>query len=171
MTFVNNWKKHCFDNFSHLSQLIFFSDFISAYSTKLVSVKNLKMSLHLLPFCLQTFLLQVVQVRNIWFLFPRVLSKPDENILVLLSLCIFWGKCVYFQILNDKIHNYVSKNMILNFIIQTSKSKHTSIKKYINWAPLFFEESVITFQILNDEIHNYVSKKHNCEFYHSKIEK
>ena len=32
--------------------------------------------------------------------------------LVLLSLYIFWGKCVYFQFLNDKIHNYVKKTVL-----------------------------------------------------------
>ena len=31
---------------------------------------------------------------------------------------------------------------------------------------------MFTFQFLNDRIYNYLSpKKHNCEFYHSKIEK
>ena len=31
-------------------------------------------------------------------------------------------------------------------------------------------DKVFTFQFLNDDIHNYV-KKHNCEFYHTQIEK
>ena len=37
-------------------------------------------------------------VRNIWFFSPLVPSKREKNILVLLSLYIFWGKCVYFSI-------------------------------------------------------------------------
>ncbi len=34
-----------------------------------------------------------------------------------------------FQFLNDKIHNYVLLNIIVNFIIQKLKNKHTFLKK------------------------------------------
>ena len=37
-----------------------------------------------------------------------------------------------FQFLNDKIHNYVFFDVIVNFIIQKLKSKYTSLKKYTN---------------------------------------
>ena len=42
--------------------------------------------------------------------FSLVPSKREKNILVLLTLYIIWGKCLYFSILNDKIHNYVFFN-------------------------------------------------------------
>ena len=65
--------------------------------------------------------------------------KMRENILVLLSwfclVCVFFeGSVFVFQFLNDKIHNYVKKNIIVHFILQKLKSKHTSLKKYTNWA-------------------------------------
>ena len=34
-----------------------------------------------------------------------------------------------FQFLNDKIHNYVLFDIIVNFIIQKLKNKHTFLKK------------------------------------------
>ena len=41
--------------------------------------------------------------------------------------------CVFiFQYLNDKIHNYVKQNIIVNFIIQKLKNKHTFLKKSSN---------------------------------------
>ena len=52
--------------------------------------------------------------------------------LVLLSLYILRGKCVYFSILNDKIHNYVLFDIIVNFITQKLKNEHTFLKKYAN---------------------------------------
>ena len=42
--------------------------------------------------------------------------------LVLLSFCISWGKCVYFSILNDKIHSYVFFDINCEFC-------HTNIEK------------------------------------------
>ena len=51
--------------------------------------------------CLNVMLFtsQPTEVRNIWVFFsPLVPSKREKNILVLLSLYIFWGKCVYFSI-------------------------------------------------------------------------
>ena len=68
------------------------------------------------------------------FVSSLVLSKWEN--LALLSLYTFWGKCVYFSILNDKIHNYVKQNIIVDFIIQKLKNIHTFLKKYSNWAKL-----------------------------------
>ena len=34
-----------------------------------------------------------------------------------------------FQFLNDKIHNYVLFDIIVNFVIQKLKNKHTFLKK------------------------------------------
>ena len=39
-----------------------------------------------------------LKVRNIWIFSPHVHSKREKSILVLLSLYIFWGKCVYLSI-------------------------------------------------------------------------
>jgi hypothetical protein len=36
------------------------------------------------------------------------------------------------QFLNDKIHNYVKQNIIVNFIIQKLKNKHTFLKNLPN---------------------------------------
>ena len=41
-----------------------------------------------------------------------------------------------FQLLNDKINNYVKQNIIVNVIIQQLKNKHIFLKKYTNWAKL-----------------------------------
>ena len=40
-------------------------------------------------------------------------------------------------------------------------------EKYISFAKFVY----FLREYLNDKIHNYVKEKHNCEFYHSKIEK
>ena len=37
----------------------------------------------------------------------------------------------------------MSKNIIVNFIIQKLKSKHTSLKKYTNWAKLIYFSLVL----------------------------
>ena len=37
-----------------------------------------------------------------------------------------------FAQLNNKIYNYVKQNIIVNFIIQKLKNKHTFLKKYTN---------------------------------------
>ena len=44
--------------------------------------------------------------------------------------------CLIFNFLNDKIHNYVLLDIIVNFIIQKLKNQHTFLKKYTNWAKL-----------------------------------
>ena len=47
------------------------------------------------------------------------------------SVCILFEENVsIFQFLNDKMHNYVKQNIIVNFIIQKLKNKHTFLKKY-----------------------------------------
>ena len=74
---------------------------------------------------------------------PLIPSKWEN--LALLSLYTFWGKCVYFSIYNDVFLTYfffmiscriLCKNIIVNFIIQQLKNKHTFLKKYTNWAKL-----------------------------------
>ena len=45
-----------------------------------------------------------------------------------LSLYTFWGKCVFFQFLKDKMHNYVKHNITVYFIIQKFIDKHTFLK-------------------------------------------
>jgi hypothetical protein len=37
-----------------------------------------------------------------------------------------------FKVLNDKVYSYVKQNIIVNFIIQKLKNKHTFLKKYTN---------------------------------------
>ena len=68
------------------------------------------------------------------------------------------------------MHNYASFDMIVHFIIQKLKDKHTFHKKYTNWESLvlsprdssvfsvciLFGENVFMFQFLNDEIHSHV---------------
>ena len=57
---------------------------------------------------------------------------------------MFFEESVFtFQFLNVKIHNYVKKHIIVNFIIQKLKSKHTSLKKYKNWAKLIYFSLVL----------------------------
>ena len=41
-----------------------------------------------------------------------------------------------FQFLNNKMHKCVKENIIVHFIIQKLKNKHTFLKKYTNWAKL-----------------------------------
>ena len=67
------------------------------------------------------------------FLSPLVPSKREN--LVLLSFaafCIFFeGSAFIFQFLNDETYNYV-KDIIVYFIIQKLKNKHTFLKKLQN---------------------------------------
>ena len=44
-------------------------------------------------------------------------------------------------------------------------------EKYNSFAQFVYFLREVCLQFLNDKIHYYVKKKHNCEFYHSKIEK
>ena len=56
-------------------------------------------------------------------------TSRQENLAF--SVCILFKECVFiFQYLNDKMHNYVKQNIIVHFIIQKLKSKHTFLKKY-----------------------------------------
>ena len=66
------------------------------------------------------------------FFSPLVPSKPEKNILVLLSLYIFFREVCSFQFLNDEIHNYVKKKHDCEFYPLKLKSKQTSFKKYTN---------------------------------------
>ena len=76
--------------------------------------------------------LHLAKVRNIWF-FLLSFPQNERKIYQFCSVYIFFEGSVFtFQFLNDKIHNYVKKNIIVNFIIQKLKSKHTSLKKYVN---------------------------------------
>ena len=45
------------------------------------------------------------------------------------SVCILFEENVFlFQFLNDEMHDYVKKNIIVHFIIQKLKNKHTFLK-------------------------------------------
>ena len=76
-----------------------------------------------------------------------LLSFPQNErkiILVFICLYIFWGKCVYFSIFEWYV---VVFDIIVNvIIIQKLKSKHTSLKKYTNWAKLT-EKKLIYFTL------------------------
>ena len=52
----------------------------------------------------------------------------NERFLSFLSLYIFEESVFIFQFLNDKIHNYVLFDIIVHFIIQKLKNKHTLLK-------------------------------------------
>ena len=80
---------------------------------------------------------------------PKLREKCISFVqLVLLSLYMFWGKCVYFSISewwNSQL--FKKKNIIVKFIIQKLKSKHTSLKKYTNWAKLINPAHTYKFQL------------------------
>ena len=50
------------------------------------------------------FSIAVSDLRNIWVFSSLVPSKREKNVSILLSLYIFWGKCVYFSIKLKDIH-------------------------------------------------------------------
>jgi hypothetical protein len=52
----------------------------------------------------------------------------NERFLSFLSLYIFEENVFIFQFLNDKIHSYVVFDIIVHFIIQKLKNKHTFLK-------------------------------------------
>ena len=61
------------------------------------------------------------------------LSFTESRVRNICSVCIFFEGCVFtFQFLNDKIYNYVFFDIIVSFIIQKLKNKHTFPKKYTN---------------------------------------
>ena len=68
---------------------------------------------------------QVHKVGNIWFLSPLVLSKRTQ---LCLECRFFWKSVFIFQFLNAKIYLYVLFDMIVNFITQKLKNKHTFLK-------------------------------------------
>ena len=55
----------------------------------------------------------------------------NERFLSFLSLYIFEESVFIFQVLNDKIHSYVVFDIILHFIIQKLKKKHTFLKNFL----------------------------------------
>ena len=74
------------------------------------------------------------RTRNMWKIFPLILSKNIQTeTTCCLSLYIFEGSELTFQFLNDESANWIFFDIIVNFIIQKMKSKHTSLKKYTNW--------------------------------------
>ena len=70
--------------------------------------------------------LKVTKVGNFWFLYPLVLSKRED--LAFSVSRLFEKKVFILQFLNDKMHNFVKQNIIVQFIIQKLKNKHTSFK-------------------------------------------
>ena len=52
----------------------------------------------------------------------------------------FWRKCVHFSIFEWWKCQMDFLDIIVNFIIQKMKSKHTSLKKYTNWDNLVWNE-------------------------------
>ena len=62
---------------------------------------------------------------------PLYVSYCLENLAF--SVCILFEENVFiFQFLNDKIHSYVLFDIIVHFITQKLKNKHTFLKKYTN---------------------------------------
>ena len=92
----------------------------------------------------------VARVQNIWFLSLLVPSKWEN--LALLSLCTFWGKCVYFSIFECKIHNYVKQNIIVNFIMYglLGKAWRASLPiitwegEFLYWLMKYWEINLLT---------------------------
>ena len=65
------------------------------------------------------------------------LRKLSWESLVFLS---FEGSVFILQFLNNEMHKCVNQNIIVHFIIQELKNKHTFLKKYRNW-----ESKVLSF--------------------------
>ena len=81
------------------------------------------------------------------------------------SFCIFRPRWIYRGQLLVQVRNI--------WVFFSSRSLKMR-EKYISFAQFAYflrEVCIDTFQCLNDRIHNYLKKKHNCKFYHSKIEK
>ena len=71
------------------------------------------------------------KVGNIWFLNPLVLSDWED---LAFSVCMLFEESVFiFQFLNNKMHKCGKRNIIVHFIIQKLKNKHTFLKKHANW--------------------------------------
>ena len=76
-------------------------------------------------------ILEEPRVGNFWFLYPLVLSNWED---LAFSVCIIFEESVFiFQFLNDKMHKCIKQNIIVHFIIQKLKNKHTFLKKHANW--------------------------------------
>ena len=56
-------------------------------------------------------------------------SQSEKLSEIIISACILFEESVFiFQFLNDEIHSYVLFDIIVNFIIQKLKNKHTFLK-------------------------------------------
>ena len=60
----------------------------------------------------------------------KKLSSLSERTQLSQFFILFEESVFNFQYLNDKMHNYVKQNIIVHFIIQKLKIKHTFLKKY-----------------------------------------
>ena len=60
----------------------------------------------------------------------KKLSSLSERTQLSQFFILFEESVFNFQYLNDKMHNYVKQNIIVHFIIQKLKSKHTFLRKY-----------------------------------------
>ena len=82
------------------------------------------------------FVIQLTYFDTLWWEisgFCLLLFCQNERFLSLLSLYTFWGKYLFFQFLIIKMQNYALFDIIVHFIIQNLKNKHTFLKKYKNW--------------------------------------
>ena len=102
------------------------------------------------------------------FVSPRSLKTREKytnwDKLVCLSLYIFWGKCVNFSIFEWWKCQMDFFDTIVNFIIEISKSKHTSLKKYTNWDKLSSFSLYVFPSLWAKNLSNFVSlpwKLHN----------
>ena len=97
-----------------LYSLVFYLRKKSNGAKCLVFVSSRSLKTRKLIFAQFEYLLrEVCSFFNFWMIKYTIMSKKHN--------CKF---------VNDKIHNYAKKNVIVNFIIQKLKNKHTSLKKY-----------------------------------------
>ena len=69
----------------------------------------------------EPYVFYLSQVRNIWF-FSHLIPSRDKCMLILLSLYIFWGKCVYFSIF------WTVKFKIMVFLWHNCEFYHSKIE-------------------------------------------
>ena len=70
------------------------------------------------------------EITNLIFVSSRSVKMRGFSFL---SFHAFWGKWVYFSIFEYKIHSYDLFDIIVHFIIEKLKYKHTFLKKSRNW--------------------------------------
>ena len=108
------------------------------------------------------------QNSKFWVTWPRI----AQSVYFLREMCLFFNfwmiKFTIMCFFDIHTWNFSSK------VLYMSKN-HNSFKKYTNWAKLSHFWGKCVFWHVEDlswEISCMnVKKKHNCEFYHSKIEK